>query len=692
MLLAAFEVEHRDHLEAIRRALALDSAPDMREIFRRAHSLKGAARAVDLPAVEALSHRLEEIFSRGLDGPAVFDKPTLSAIHETLDEIEALSSATLAPAPVAEDDLSARAGELLRVDVDELTILISAAHQVSTSLADQGRSSAQLRRIEGDVAHLEQLWRELRPRADSGREAVKARDIDHAFRALSQEIRQLRREQARTTWSAEQGAQRVREQAERIAMTPADTVFGALPSMVRQLARETGLLAEVHVDGLETRAERRVLQALKDPLDHLLRNAVSHGNQSPAERRRAGKPEALQIHLSIRAYGGRLELRVTDDGPGPNIDKLRAAAIARGALAPPAPDAPPPTREEVLSLAFEAGVSSAANIDPLSGRGMGLSVVAEAVRLLGGSVRLREAAPYGAEVIIAAPLTTSRRPVVQVEADGGLFGLPGDIDLRLLRLRATELEMVDGLPVARIEFGDQSVVAPIVSMSSLISHRSSAVPVHNGMVNVALFARGDRRLALAVDAMNEVAAAVVENLTLSGVDPALTLGATILADQTPIVLLNPDALMDYWLRDHRKLAAAGLGLVEQQTLQERTARTVLVVDDSITTRTLEKSILESQGYRVVLAVDGLDALNTLRSGEAVIDLVVADIEMPRMDGFSLLQAIKADAALAALPVILMTSRADPQDVRRGLDLGAEAYITKQKFDQRELLATIGRVL
>ena len=694
MLLAAFEVEHRDHLDAIRRALASDGALDMREIFRRAHSLKGAARAVDLPAVEALAHQLEEMFSGGLDGGEAFDRSKLEAIHQTLDEIEALSAPVSSDGGGArvEEDAAARGGELLRVDVEELALLTGAAHQVSTALADQERSARRLRQLETEATRMEQLWRDLRPRADSGREALKAREMDEALRALGRELRQLRQDQARAIWSADQGAQRVREQAERIAMTPADAVLGTLPGMVRQLARETGAAVEVEVSGLETRAERRVLQALKDPLVHLLRNALSHGGEPIDQRRRAGKPEALRIGLSIAARGGRLEIRVTDDGPGPDLAKLEAAAVARGALAARPADSAPPSEEELMSLAFEAGVSSASNVDPLSGRGMGLSVVAEAVRALGGSVRLTAAKPHGAEVVINAPLTTSRRALAQLEADGAIFALPADAGLRLLRLRATELETVDGRPVARIEFGGKSVVAPIVPLTALISNRASAVPVHQGAVHVALVARGDRRLAVAVDATSDVAAAVVETIALSGVDPALTLGATILGDETPVIVLNPDALLDRWLRDHRHLAASGLGLVEQQEAEERTARTVLVVDDSITTRTLEKSILEAQGYRVVLAVDGLDALNTLRSGEAMIDLVVADIEMPRMDGFSLLQAIKADAALAALPVILMTSRADPQDVRRGLDLGAEAYITKQKFDQRELLATIGRVL
>jgi len=169
-------------------------------------------------------------------------------------------------------------------------------------------------------------------------------------------------------------------------------------------------------------------------------------------------------------------------------------------------------------------------------------------------------------------------------------------------------------------------------------------------------------------------------------------GTVLLEDEMPALVLSPELLIEHWVRNESRLAAGGLGLSAWAPEQERHATTVLVVDDSITTRTLEKSILEAQGYQVLLSVDGIDALNVLRSGDAMVDLVIADVEMPRMDGFGLLQAIKADPRLSSTPVILMTSRADPEDVRRGLDLGASAYITKQKFDQRELLATIGQLL
>jgi two-component system chemotaxis sensor kinase CheA len=382
---------------------------------------------------------------------------------------------------------------------------------------------------------------------------------------------------------------------------------------------------------------------------------------------------------------------VYDDGPGPDLARIEAAARAKGLLPPVGPDTPAPSPEEVLALAFEPGVSSAGAVDRLSGRGMGLSVVLQAVRGLGGSARLAARRPNGAEVIVSAPLSTARQTIVLVEAGGATYGVPSFGVVRLLRIGRSGLESVEGAPAARIEIEGQHVVVPVVAMASILNDAPAEALAPGGVISALLLARGERYVAFAVDALSDVREMAVEAVEAIGIDPALTLGAGLLEDDTPVVALNPDGLVDRWLRDERRLAAAGLGLASTPAEAPK-SRTVLVVDDSITTRTLEKSILESQGYRVLLAVDGVDALHILRSGEALIDLVVADIEMPRMDGFSLLQAIKADAALATLPVILMTSRDDPTDVRRGMELGAEAYITKQKFDQRELLATIGRIL
>ncbi|EFH11484.1 hybrid sensor histidine kinase/response regulator, partial [Teichococcus cervicalis] len=477
---------------------------------------------------------------------------------------------------------------------------------------------------------------------------------------------------------------------ERISLVPAETVLGSLGRMVRELAREAGRTVAVRMEGLDLQADRRVLQALKDPVTHLLRNAIGHGLESAEQRARLGKPVEAEVALLLRAQGGLLRLSVLDDGRGPDLARIEAIAVQRGLLPPRPADQPPPPPERLLALVFEPGFSTAPEVDRLSGRGMGLSVVAEVARSLRGGATLRPRRPAGTEVEIAVPFSAARQPVLLVEAGGVPYALPSHGVERLLRLPVAAVETVESQPVLRIESGGRDVIAPVIALPALLGHPTAPIPVEAGHVKAVLLRSGERRCALAVEAMQDVRTLMVERLEAPGVDPALVVGVALQEGEVPALVLSPEGLVARWLREEGRLAGAGLGLAPAE--QAKPAATILVVDDSITTRTLEKSILEAQGFRVLLSVDGLDALNLLRGGEAVVDLVVADVEMPRMDGFGLLQALKTDPRLAAIPVILMTSRADPEDVRRGLDLGAGAYITKQKFDQRELLATIGQML
>ncbi len=690
-LLAAFDLEHREHLQAIRQALAAGGEADTREIFRRAHSLKGAARAVDLPAVEEQAHALESLCAELMDGQRTLDAETAAALEGLLDAVEDAATAAYAPpapkpaattAPVADE-----AVEYVRIDVEAVAGLSRAMQTLSGDVLDHGAIDEDLRRLAADARKLERRWRDTR-----GGAAARTREVEQGLKDLSRALNELSVRRVRAGWALDQGLSDLRGRVEEISQAPAETVFGGFATMVRDIAREAGVPVDVRVSGLDTRADRRVLQALKDPVMHLLRNAVSHGREAPEARAAAGKPERLTVVMAVSAASGRLRIDIADDGPGPDLARLEAAAVEKG-LMPPRPEgAPAPTPEELLAHAFAPGVSTAQGVDKLAGRGMGLSVVAEAVRKLRGELRLTAGRPWGARVALSTPLSAARQSLLFVDIQGRQAALPSLGVRRLLRLDATRLETVEGHPAARIVIDGDDVIVPMVPLSALLSGVAAEVPVHAGAVSAVLLSHGRRHVALAVDALCDVRSALVEDLDADDLDADLIAGAVQLDDQAPALALDPDALVRRWLRDQRHLAAGGLGFAEETEDADETTRTILVVDDSITTRTLEKSILEAQGYRVLLAVDGLDALNLLRSGQTMIDLVVADIEMPRMDGFSLLQAVKADAALAATPVILMTSRADAADVRRGLDLGAEAYITKQKFDQRELLAAIGQLL
>lgn len=758
-LLAAFAIEHQEHLQAIRAALAGAEAGqpfDLRDIFRRAHSLKGAARAVDLPVVEELSHRLEAVFMRVGEGSLSLGPASIGTVQLGLDAVEGYvaalesepepavpaaalealdtllgASRPLAPAsappaaavpeapppaappaaapplavppvaaevapPAALPAAEAAAGgvEYLRVRAEQMEELAGAVHALSDTLSRQAEVDAALRALEADMRGLRREWDRLgrgmaqAPRGEGG--AARLHDFSHGLSALFRQLGHLARQQRAVAWATDAAAAQLRARVERIALVPAEAVLGSLARMTRDLVREAGGNAAVRMEGLELEADRRVLQTLKDPVTHLLRNAVSHGLESAEERARQGKPPQAEIGLRLVARGGLLALTVFDDGRGPDLARIEAEAVRRGLLPPRPADTPPPPAEHLLSLVFEPGFSTTEMADRLSGRGIGMSVVAEAARRLRGTAALRQRRPWGAEVEIVVPFSAARQPLLLVEVGGEAYGLPTRGVERLLRLPAAAIESVEAQPVTRIEIGGRDVIAPVIALPTLLGRPAAAIPVEAGHVSLVLLRSGDRRCALAVDALNDVRTLTVEALDAPASEAELVAGVAMQEGERLTLVLSPEGLVSRWLRDEGRLASAGLGLVAAP--QPRAAATILVVDDSITTRTLEKSILEAQGFRVLLSVDGLDALNLLRSGEVAVDLVVADVEMPRLDGFGLLQAMKNDPRLAPVPVILMTSRASAEDVRRGLDLGAGAYITKQKFDQRELLATISQML
>ena len=726
-LLAAFEAEHREHLQAIRTALdhAGGGEIDLTDVFRRAHSLKGAARAVDLPAVEEVAHQLEALFSQVLDGQQALDDPAIATVRQNLDLIEDLVVDVLKPSgpqtpsapaskpvvlepepdgPKTDASADTGTGSYLRVAVEQMEELSNSMHQLLAELqADEGIDET-LRQIELEIRGLRRGWDQLHAQvnalghaaqAQQGRNgpsiAPRLRDFDQGLKALFRRLSALSRDRRQSSWSIEQAARQVRDSIDRVSLVSAETVFGGFGHMVREIARKAGRDVHVRSIGLDIQVDRQVLQALKDPVMHLLRNAVSHGAEPPEERVAKGKPERAEVSLELASRGGRLAISVRDDGRGPNLARIEQVAVERGLLQPRDAGHLPPMMDQLLSLVFTPGFSTAGEVDRLSGRGMGLSVVAEAVRKLQGSVLLRPRYPHGTEVLLNVPFTAARQPLLLLEAEERTFGLPSHAVERLLRLPASTLESVEGRPTARIEIGGEDVIVPVVALATLTGSPNAPLPTEAGHVKAVLVRHGSRTCALAVNAFHDVRTMLVSDVQAIGLNELVS-GTVLLENELPALVLSPDKLVEHWVKNEGKLAAGGLGLTRWAPEEERRARTILVVDDSITTRTLEKSILEAQGYAVLLSVDGIDALHVLSSGEAIVDLVIADVEMPRMDGFGLLQAIKNDQRLSTLPVILMTSRADPEDVRKGLDLGASAYITKQKFDQRELLATIGQVL
>jgi two-component system chemotaxis sensor kinase CheA len=721
-LLAAFDAEHREHIEAIRHVLqsaAEGRSVDLNDAFRRAHSLKGASRAVGFPQVEELAHRLETIFTRLLDGSLVLDRHLgltigigLDAVEEEVAALQEGRSSTLyekavdalgtlidpappparsvAPAPAGEPDATEKASaapvEYLRIPATELDHLETSSTGLVAALQSRAEVSRRLGEIEGELRALRQRAYAIGRRQHDQKILALSRDLD----AFGRRVGALARAERSTAWSIDHAVRVVREDVDRMALVPVDTVFGTFRRMTRELAHSEGREVEVDLSGLEIKASRQILQELKDPVLHLVRNAIGHGIENAEVRRAAGKDERGCIWISFSTRSGRLNVSVRDDGRGPDLDRIRDVAAERGLLDPTLDHGGYP-EAYLLSLVFEPGFSTAAQVGRLSGRGMGLSVVAEAARRLGGNAVMRPVAKGGTEILIAVPLSAALQSVLLVEDQGRQYGIPSYGVERLLRLPLGAIGSLEGRAVTRLWIGENSVVVPLVPLSALVDGATAELPVEAGHVKGLLVSRGPRRCILAVTGFSDARLMTIASVEAFEGDRELVAGAVIADDGVPALVLDPDGLLERWLAAERGQGrGTGLGVLHSASQTKET--TILVVDDSITTRTLEKSILEAQGYRVILGVDGLDGLEKLRAAEDVVDLVVADVEMPRMDGFSLLQAIRNDARFARLPFVLMTSRAAPEDVRKGLELGADAYITKQKFDQRELLATIGRLL
>lgn len=724
-LLAAFEVEYREHLDAIRTALAAAAEgrlADWTDVFRRAHSLKGAARAVDLPPVEALAHRLETLFERIAAGDRALDHDTAAAIHLALDRIETfvgepegggsvMSDDALAalesrlagaqepesrPAqpraadpPPSPSEPAAEAGSaVLRVPAAAVEALTQATHGLAATLQAEAGLAEALSRIAAEAGELRQSARTLagqRQDTEGGRAALGALEAGLARLARGAALA-LQRQQAFAI-GLDTASARLREEAERLALVPAETVFGGFARAIREIARDEGRDVDVAVRGLDLPVDRAMLQTLKDPVLHALRNALSHGAESADARQRAGKPQALAILFEVAVQGGRLVIGIHDDGRGLDLAGIEARARAAGLLAPGETAEP----ERIAALAFETGLSTAASVDTLSGRGLGLSIVAEAARRLQGSVRLAPRQPHGTSLIIDLPLAAAQRALVIVDAGGSAYAVPSAAVERVLQLDRAQLDTAAGHDIVRIGEGEAQQVLALAGLETLVGAPAAERPPRFPAL---VLRSGDRRCAVAVERLRDVRRLLVLPPPPMGAEPGLVAGTVILGHDRPVLVLNPDGLIARLDRASAQAASFSQKPYTEiaGTMPGNRRSTILVVDDSITTRTLEKSILEAAGYRVVVCVDGQDALDRLRAGIEPVDLVVADVEMPRLDGFGLLKALRDEAAFAELPVILMTSRGDAEDVAKGLELGADAYLTKQKFDQRELLDTVSQLL
>lgn len=737
-LLATFKVEADEHLKAMS-ALFVEleqTGPGARvaqiveTLFREVHSLKGAARAVNLSSVEMVCASLESALA-ALKGQERAVPPALiDALSGGVDELGALLApgtvsavpgAPAFPSPPAMEERAkspsssdpptiAPGSETVRISTVKLEMLHAEAEELLAFKYSLGDLISELDALSASVSGFSKGWG--KPANDarlmqrngekaSGENGALGSDDGSAGEAVERLATDklitavLRAESFAKT--VEDRLARIRSQAEReqralnsataqlqddvrqALMMPFTSLFDILPKLVHDLARDSGKNVALRIDNAAVEVDRRILEQLKDPVIHLIRNAVDHGIEAPIERTRRDKPAQGQISLGITPMeGNKVELVVADDGAGIDLAKVRETATRLGLIAPQ----DTPGTQETLRLIFESGLSTSPLLTDLSGHGLGLAIVREKVERMGGSVEVMLRATGGTSFRIVLPTMLATFRGLVVTAAGRPFVVPLRNVARVVRVAADDVETVENL--ATVPIGGQATA--LVYLAQVLDLATPALPTPGSQyLFLVLLENAGRRIAFAVD---EVLGD--HEVRVKGLGPQLkrvpnVAGATVLGAGRVVPVLNVPDLFKSALRAPRQAPPHPAARTPAKTRQS-----LLVVEDSITSRSLLTHILESAGYDVTTAVDGLDGLTAARSKK--FDLVVSDVEMPRMDGFELTAHLRRDEKLSGLPVVLVTGLESREDKERGIEVGANAYIVKSSFDQSNLLETIRGIL
>ena len=557
--------------------------------------------------------------------------------------------------------------------------------QAMPARPEHGEESDLVRVRASKLAQLDGLVSELslaRLRLDAFEEAlralasdIEARAADPAAAAVAvrRMVRRFREDRSHIARTAK-GLERL---AIDVRLRPVARVFDPLPREARELARRLGKKARVRIKGAETELDRAILDGVKDPLLHILRNTIDHGIEAPPERVGVGKPEEGQIDVEAAQDGGSVVIRVRDDGRGIDPEKVRAAALKKRVLTEE--QAARLTPEEAVELIFLPGFSTKEVVTDISGRGVGMDIVKKNVEALKGEVRVRSKVGEGTEVIIRLPLTALVSRVLFFKVNGVLMGIPTSAVDATAMVAVEDMGRFNGHPTVRHRGRGVPLawLADILAMPRVDDREAQSyrlVVVHHN----------DEVLALVVSAFEGERSVVVKPLGWPLERAHGTAGAVILGTGDLALLLHVPDLLDF-SRDAQPVLPANGG-----AKSEKRIRRVLVVDDSVVTRQLEKRILEGLGFDVSLAVDGIDALRLV--DRDVPDLIVTDVEMPRLDGLGLVRRLRKEQRSKNVPIVIVSTRGEDKDLQAGMEAGADGYIVKSAFDEKTLRSMIDRLL
>jgi len=727
-LQTVFKAECDEHLSALNDLLmSLERRPDdadsLNETFRRVHSVKGAARMVGLAGIEAIAHALETMLAPVRDGKRKLERRELDMLFEGTDAITVFMTtasgtsiedpkvrellAKMAPPNGRSNGAPAKNGETAKIEAPPPAASpegMKSAPASAIELAVENVAGGEMVRIPADkidklIALRGELVRALTVEEDelkslSALVDSALEDIEEARRkaigdaaqmndATTSELRR-RREQLRTALSrmAERNARRtsgleqLRDSLADLRMLPAGTILQGMHRIVRDVALHQGKEADLTIAGGDVPIDKVILDALKEPLIHLVRNAVAHGLESSDVRAANGKPRSGNVRISVSTGTSSATITVEDDGGGIDFERVRDSAIANNFATPV--EAEQLTEAKLVSLLFKPGFSTASSADQFSGRGVGLDVVADRIAQLHGSYTVESVLGKGTRVSLRVPVSLLTSSVLAVKAGTHEVCLRQTEIREAVMLKPEDVVNIDG----RISATVRGEVMPVVPLASIAGGDNEVFFSRDGVKPAIVIEFGERAAALVVDSLEGVSDVIVKPLPKPLGQLAGIAGCAILGNGIPLCVLDGE---------HIVVSAHDRGLRGAVVHQKQTVkRSLLIADDSLTTRTLLRNIMLSAGYDVETAVDGVDAWN--KAQQRKFDCIMSDIEMPNMNGWEFCARVKRDGRLADTPLVLITSLSRDEERRRGLELGADAYIVKGLFNETQLLETVERLV
>lgn len=797
-LLATFKVEAKEHLDAVSSSLIeLEKLPSperqmeiIENIFREVHSLKGAARAVNMTDMAGICQHLESVFAslkrkeidlspelftvlyRTVDGLAgmsfqeelnTSDVPWVANVFHDLgnilngippkkEEIKkvedipkqghepvqnqvkegvAVSKAvtpligkehiqqpkheelregkeTNVPKPETVNTSSEKRSSLIektvRISTERLhSIMLQAEELVSTKLMavqrvkdfrdikvmiDQWKNEtlkfqSHIKQIRNEFANYENkksIKYDLLSRFDS---LLDFFNQNEAYRkSLEDRLLMLLKSTEQDQRSLGGMVDNLHADTKRLLMLPFSSLLEGFPRFVRELSREQRKSIELIIKGGEIEIDRRILEEIKDPFMHIVRNCIDHGIERPDERERKNKPSHGTITIAIsQKDSGKVEILIFDDGSGIDIANVKSTALKLGVISQE--EAKTLSEYETLLLIFRSGFSTSPIITDISGRGLGLAIVQEKVEKLGGVISLETMPGKGTTFKILLPMTIATFLGILVRTGECLFVIPTINVEQVVRVKRDGIKTIENKET--ISLNERSI--SLVRLDDTLGlPRKGIRNVDSEFITAVVLGTSDRRIAFIVDQVLNEQEVLAKGLGKQLFRVRNIAGCTVLGTGKVVPILNISDLMKSAL----KVSISPAGLNDTVEGEKGKKKSVLVAEDSITSRMLLKNILETAGYHVVIAVDGVDALTTLKTED--VDLIVSDVDMPRLNGFDLTARIRGDTKFAELPVVLVTALDSREDRERGIDVGANAYIVKSSFDQSNLLEIVRKLI